>query len=179
MLINHVLRESMSKESSPGVSTIGQVRTLDPHLPLVKPDGTLSLEQVDGTFQVETVAKVVAVVLGSPDQGMTPLEAVCCTYVSQQLFAGNEVTLTPDISDTILKAFEKRLAQGVLQPHALAIVMWIVRPEDDSLTLYRGAFESLYSDLDKKKAAAKKRIEILNEQSKAAREMLKNQNAPS
>lgn len=169
---------SSKRNPDPEVSTIGEVRHLAPDLPLVRPDGTLSLEQIEEKFRIETVGSLVARVLGLPDPGMTPLEAVCCTYIAQQLYAGKEVMLTPEISEAIIKAFTKKLEQGALPPFAHAIVTWIVRPEDETLSKYREAFEALYDGLEAKKAEAKKKIAMLNEQAAAARAALRAQGEP-
>ena len=159
----------MTNKRNPEVRSIGQVRSLDPALPMVRPDGAISLESIEGgKFQIETIGKLVAIVLSSADQGMTPLEAVCCTYIAQQLYAGKEVKLTPDIAEAIIKAFTKKLDQGLLQPHAHAIITWIVRPEDDSLNNYREALDALYDGLEAKKKAAGKKIAELNAQAARA-----------
>lgn len=154
------------------VRTIGEVRYLNPDLPMVKADGVISLENVEGEFRIETIGTVVASVLSRADPGMTPMEAVCTTFICQQLYAGKDLMLTPDVADAIIKSFSKKLEQGVLSPIAHGIVTWIVRPEDESLARYRAAFEELYDGLEAKRKAAKITIAKLNEQAAAARASL-------
>ncbi len=152
-----------------GVPTIGALRYLKPDLPMMLPDGTISLEQKDGKFQIETIGGVVAAVLSRSDQGMSPLEAVCVTFICQQLYAGKDVLLTPDVAEVILKSFTNKLEQGVLSPIAFAIVTWVVRPEDENVLKYQVGPQELYDNLDVKVAKAKKRIAELEKQLEQAR----------
>lgn len=138
----------------------GEVRYLDAKLPLIMPNGEISISIQGKTAQVETIGMIIATALSTIPQEFTGLEAVCATYIAQKMYVKEKLVLTPEIEEVILKCFNSLLEKGMIIAPAHAVICWLVRPESIPEN-YQDAFVMLYADVEKKQKEAETKIKTL------------------